>query len=84
MITKAHVLSHFLQEEHHRATAVPLLRAPAGEHLHRGPEHPGRQPGQPAQGSGCRATGMWWRLTASSGAIDRIDMCLGRDVYILM
>lgn len=46
------------QEEHHCAPVVPLLRAPAGEHLHRGAEYPRRQPRQPEEVFGGRPTGL--------------------------
>lgn len=52
---RLHVCS---QEEHHRSPAVPLLRAPAWEHLHRWAEHPGGQPRQPEEKSGGRPTGL--------------------------
>lgn len=53
---RSHVL---LQEEHHHATVVPLLRAPAGEHLHSGAEYPRRQPRQHEEGFGGRTSGLY-------------------------
>ena len=48
----------WLQEEHHCAAVVPLLWAPAGEHLHSGAEYPRRQPWQPEEGIGGCTSGL--------------------------
>lgn len=51
----------WLQEEHHCAAVVPLLWAPAGEHLHSGAEHPRRQPRQPEEVFGGRTSGLFYQ-----------------------
>lgn len=48
----------WLQEEHHCEAVVPLLWAPAGEHLHSGAEYPRRQPRQPEEEFGGRTSGL--------------------------
>lgn len=48
----------WLQEEHHCAAFVPLLRAATGEHLHSGAEYPRHQPRQPEEVSGGHTSGL--------------------------
>lgn len=63
-LNDAEYQSHvWLQEEHHCAVVVPLLWAPAGKHLHSGPEYPRRQSWQLEEGSGCCTSGLEFTLT---------------------
>lgn len=48
----------WLQEEHHRSPVVPLLWAPAGEHLYSRAKHPRRQPRQPEESFGDCTAGL--------------------------